>query len=105
MQIISYLQVSEQLYALITKSLIQTYSSLKALGAISTQDLNQDSNIILSPTAKGLSLFTVFLFLIKKNKIKKEEKASTKLGNTWNKGKGKHFRKRVNILLHFESDC
>lgn len=56
-------------------------------------------------TAKGLSLFTVFLFLIKKNKIKKEEKASTKLGNTWNKGKGKHFRKRVNILLHFESDC
>lgn len=53
MQIISYLQVSEQLYALITKSLIQTYSSLKALGAISTQDLNQDSNIILSLLQKA----------------------------------------------------
>lgn len=57
MQIISYLQVSEQLYALITKSFTQTYSFLKTLAAVSTQNLNQDQNIILSPTAKGLSLF------------------------------------------------
>lgn len=73
MQIISYLQVSKQLYALITKSFIQTYSFLKTLGAVSTQDLNQHQTIILSPTAKGLSLFTMFPCLTEK-KLKKKQK-------------------------------
>lgn len=47
----------KKLYALITKSFIWTYSFLKTLHAVSTQDLNQNQTIILFPTAKGLSIF------------------------------------------------
>lgn len=57
MQIISYLQIPKKLYALITKSFFQTYFFLKTLEAVSTQDLNQNQTIVVSPTAKGLSLF------------------------------------------------
>lgn len=85
------------------------------MGTIITQDLNQDQNINLSPTAKGLNLFTAFLSLAKlkkEGKSKPNIKSIQKLGNTWNKSKGKverkgetDLKKRVNILFHFESDC
>lgn len=65
---------------------------MKTLGTIITQDLNQDQNISLSPTAKGLNLFTAFLSLAKEKKEGKSKpniKSIQKLGNTWNKGKGR----------------
>lgn len=44
-----------------------------------------------------------YVSILDQKQKKSKGKASTKLGNPWNKGKGKHLKKKVNILLNFES--
>ena len=102
MQIISYLQASEQLYALVTKSLIQIYSFFENFGAIISQDFNQTQTVSLCPTAKGLSLFTAFLSSAKKKKKKKEKaiqilKASKNLVMLGTQARGKRNGKGKQI--------
>lgn len=87
-------------YALVTKSLIQTYSFLKTLSTIIIQDLRSEYQFI--SYCKRFKSFYCISILGPKKKIKETRKIKKayqilrasrnsiqKLGNTWNKGKAK----------------
>lgn len=101
MQIISYLQVPKKTLCTYYKIIHLNLLLFENFTCCKHPRLKSKSNHHFTSYCKRfkyfLSLFTVLLCL---TKLKKKGKS---IHNTWTKGKEIQLKKKVNVLLHFES--